>query len=226
MNWQEFIKALDDVHWGDEQYVERQAPIVEQILAEVAREPDLLRERTEQIVEDEALFDELLPHMNYPRTLMDKFVIHLDPEDRYRVRLHRFWPKRATGDVIEDVHDHKWNMSTVLLTGSYSENRFEVLSCDEEKMTADVRLRSTQLLTAGETSSLRVRVPHQITNQSMDEPCLTLFVRGPSMLKNARIFDTEKGTFYNTFSPKPQVREGLLNMGRLNGIFHPVFAPR
>ncbi|UWE08638.1 cupin domain-containing protein [Actinacidiphila bryophytorum] len=227
MNWSSFVDALSrDVDWSDDDYVSRQASVVEEILASAARHPDLLRERTEQIAADDNLFDQLVPHMNYPRTLMDKFVIHLDPEDRFRVRLHRFWPRRATGDVIEDVHDHKWDMSTVILTGSYTENRFEVTECDEERLTASVRLVETQTREAGTTSSLALRIPHQITNLSMDEPCLTLFVRGPSRLPDARIFDTDKGTFYNTFSPKPQIREGLLHMGRLNGVFHPVFAAR
>lgn len=226
MNWQEFTRELDSIDWHDPRYIERQAPKVEALLAAVAADPALLRERTEQIVADVGLFAELVPHTNYPRTLMDKFVIYMDPDDRYRVRLHRFWPKRATGDVIEDIHDHKWNMSTVVLTGSYAESRFDVDHCDDATGTASVQLASARTLTAGDTTSLRLRIPHQITNQSMDEPCITLFVRGPSLEDHARIFDAEKGTFYKTFSPAPQIREGYLQMGRLNGVFHPIFAAR
>jgi hypothetical protein len=79
---------------------------------------------------------------------------------------------------------------------------------------------------AGDTNSLPLRVPHQIINHSMDEPCITLFVRGPSRQNAARTFDTEAGTFYDTYSPMPQLKEGLLQMGRLNGVFHPVLAAR
>lgn len=227
VDWAHFIKALSHgVDWNDSRYLTHQAPTVEAILAEASRHTGLLRERTEQIAADEALFDQLAPHMNYPRTLMDKFVIYIDPDDRFRVRLHRFWPRRATGDVVEDVHDHKWDMSTVILTGSYREHRYEVTSLDEQALTASVRLADTETRNVGETGSLPLRVPHRITNLSMDEPCITLFVRGPSRLRHARIFDVDHGTFYNTFSPKPQILEGLLHMGRLNGVFHPIFAAR
>ncbi|MFI0938582.1 hypothetical protein [Streptomyces sp. NPDC021020] len=222
MNWRQFVTSLaTEVDWRDGDYLGSQAGTVERILREAAAQPDLLRERTEEIVADDALYRSLSPYFAYPRVLMDKFVLHVDPEDRFRVRMHRFWPRKWSGNATEKVHYHKWNMSTVILSGSYRERRFDVLDLDEENRRAEVRVSHEQTFAAGMTNSLAYRKPHQVIMDSEFDPCITLFVRGPSLQPTARIFDTERGTFYDTSSPDPQNKEGLLHMGRLEGIFHP-----
>lgn len=221
MSWLDFVRSLErEVDWAAEDYALTQAPVVEEILATAAQNRGILRERTEEIVADEALFSSLAPHSNYPRILMDKFVIHVDHDDRFRVRLHRFKTQWANGGAVEKVHSHKWDCSTVILSGSYREQQFEVLDLDEEARTCKVERLREHVLTPGSTNSLPVGLAHQVINDSDDEPCLTLFVRGPSRQPNALIYDVEAGTFYNTYGPVGQLKIGLLHMGRVDPDFH------
>jgi hypothetical protein len=226
VEWSSFIDALStQVNWADADYIARQSATVEEILGLAHSNPNILRTRTEEIASNTALLEELAPFMNYPRTLMDKFVLHVDAQDRFRVRLHRFWPRRTAGGAIEKVHYHKWDMSTIILAGEYEERQFQVLESDDELKTATVEEVMRHTLRPGEANSLAWKIPHQVAVHSLDDPCISLFVRGRSRQKFARTFDTANGTFYDTFSPLPQLREGLLQVGQLNGVFHPVMSP-
>jgi hypothetical protein len=220
-SWRELTDALStQVDWRDGHYLERQAPIVEEILRAVAASPGLIEERTAEILTNDELFARLAPHMNYPRILMDKFVLYIDPQDRFRVRLHRFKTTVQNGNAIEKVHYHKWHCSTVILRGAYTERQFEILDCDERARTAQLRVALTHVLNEGGSNSLPALRPHQVINESDTEPCLTMFVRGPSLQPHARIFDVDAGTFYDTFNPDAQLRVGLASMGRLDPSFH------
>lgn len=221
MDWKAFLAALEaEIDWSDASYLERQAATVEQILGVVADSPGLINERTEQILADDELFGRLAPHMNYPRILMDKFVLHIDEADRFRVRLHRFKTKRQNGGAVEKVHFHKWHCSTVILRGAYRERQFEILETDEAAHTASLEVAVEHELRSGRSNSLPAGRPHQVINDSDTDPCLTLFIRGASVLPSARIFDLERGTFYETYGPDRQLRVGLAHMGRLDPDFH------
>ncbi|GAA3815135.1 hypothetical protein ACFS5L_38950 [Streptomyces phyllanthi] len=221
MQWQNFVQALEkEVDWSSDKYLEEQAPVVEEILGEAGRNRHILQARTEEIAGDDDLFRSLAPHMNYPRILMDKFVVYIDPEDRFRVRLHRFKSKRQNGGAVEKVHCHKWDCSTIMLSGSYRERQFEVRDLDEEQRTCRVSQIRDHVLEQGQTNSLPTGRAHQVINESEDEACITLFVRGPARQPNARIFDVPNGTFYNTYGPDRQTKLGLLHMGRVDPAFH------
>ncbi|WP_043687239.1 hypothetical protein [Streptomyces xylophagus] len=221
MDWSAFVAALaSDVDWSDPRYAERQTPVVEEILLRAANAPGLVQERTEAILADDELFGRLAPHMNYPRILMDKFVLHMDRESPFRVRLHRFKTRRQNGGAVEKVHFHKWHCSTVMLRAGYRERQFSILECDEEARTARLDTAVEHKLYQGQTNSLPAGRPHQVINDSDTEPCITLFVRGPSVLPSARIFDPGKQTFYDTYGPDEQLRVGLSHMGRLDPNFH------
>ncbi|MFD8811203.1 hypothetical protein ACFV23_06880 [Streptomyces sp. NPDC059627] len=221
MDWGAFIGALEtDIDWSDPRYMERQAPVVEEILLKAAASPELIRERTEAILADDELFQRLAPHMNYPRILMDKFVLHMEEANAFRVRLHRFKTRRQNGGAVEKVHYHKWHCSTVMLRGGYRERQFEIVHCDEAARTARLEVALEQELPSGRTNSLPAGRPHQVINDSDTEPGITLFVRGPSVLPTARIFDTDRETFYETYGPDQQLKVGLSHMGRLDPDFH------
>ncbi|MEU9330922.1 hypothetical protein AB0D91_45590 [Streptomyces canus] len=221
MDWSAFIAALtSDVDWSDPRYMERQAPVVEEILLRASDAPELIQERTKEILTDDELFGRLAPHMNYPRILMDKFVLHMARESPFRVRLHRFKTRRQNGGAVEKVHFHKWHCSTVMLRGGYRERQFDILECDEEARTARLGSAVEHQLCQGRTNSLPAGRPHQVINDSDTEPCVTLFVRGPSALRSARIFEPEKRTFYDTYGPDEQLKVGLSHMGRLDPNFH------
>ncbi|MER7583826.1 hypothetical protein [Kitasatospora sp. NPDC097691] len=221
MRWSDFVRSLErEVDWSATDYDGTQAPVVERILLEAAADREILQERTEQIAADDALFKSLAPHSNYPRILMDKFVIHMDAEDRFRVRLHRFKTRLQNGGAVEKVHSHKWDCSTVILSGAYRERQFEVLDLDEEERTCRVEPLREHVLSTGMANSMSTGLAHQVVNESDTEPCVTLFVRGRSRRPNARIYDTDAGTFYNTYGPDRQLKVGLLHMGRVDPNFH------
>ncbi len=221
MDWAGFSAALAmEINWSDPCYLERQAPAVEQILRTAAESPALIQERTEAILADRSLFKSLAPHMNYPRILMDKFVLHVDELDRFRIRLHRFKTKVQNGGAVEKVHFHKWDCSTVILRGSYRERKFSISATDEASHTAELDIDIEHSLQTGQSNSLPWGRPHQVINDSDTEPCITLFVRGPSRRRSARIFDLTNGTFYDTYGPDEQLRVGLAAMGRLDPSFH------
>ncbi|WUS99718.1 hypothetical protein OHA46_24910 [Streptomyces sp. NBC_00708] len=219
--WNDFVTALrGEVDWRDGSYMERQASVVEEILRAAAARPEIFAERTDEILADGELFRSLAPHSAYPRILMDKFVLHSEPGNGFRIRLHRFKTRLQNGGAQERVHYHKWHCSTVMLRGGYRERQFEVLRTDEEASESLLREDLEHSLAEGESNSLPAGRPHQVINDSDTDPCLTLFVRGPSVLRAARIFDMERGTFYDTFDPDGQLKVGLAAMGRLDPDFH------
>jgi hypothetical protein len=219
--WRTFIGGLETtIRWDADDYMTTEAPKIEGLLQNVARSPAALRARTEEILADPALIAAYAPHMNYPRILMDKFVVHMDPQDRFRVRLHRFKTRRQNGGAVEKVHSHKWHMSTILLSGAYRENVFSVSDVDTERNAARLTLASTHRLESGRSNSLPAGVPHQAINESDDECVITLFVRGPSLSPAARIFNVDEGTYYETFDPLQQIKVGLEAIGRLDPDFH------
>lgn len=135
--WNELVTALrGEVDWTDSSYLERQAPVVEEILRAAAARPEVFAERTDQILADGELFRSLAPHSAYPRILMDKFVLHTEPGNGFRIRLHRFKTRSQNGGAEERVHYHKWHCSTVMLRGGYREKQFEIRKTDEAAGTA------------------------------------------------------------------------------------------
>ena len=222
MTWQDYIGELNEIDWQSDSFMFSQAPSLEKLLRQAGSEfESTIRPRIDEILSNAALFTELRPMTEYPRSLMDKFTLYRDPRDRFRVRLHRFWPKCIAGDAIEKVHSHKWHMSTVILAGSYVERRFNVAASDDpRRVVLDESSRDTR--TVGQSSSLAMGIPHQVHNPSDDEPCLTLFVRGPALVPAARIYDEETGEYYETHSPDPQLRHALRALSKGDTRFHPM----
>lgn len=218
--WREFITELEQkIDWHSGSFIKDEAPKVEAILQDIASKPEAFRARTQQIIEDAALLSKFQVHMDYPRQMMDKFILHMDANDRFRVRLHRFKTRRQNGWVTERIHSHKWNMCTLLLRGRYRQNAFEVTDIDESSGKARLNLLNSRVLEAGESNSLAAGIPHQVVNEQEDDYAITLFVRGPS-IGSARIYDIEHGAYHETFDPLGQLKVGLESMGRLDPNFH------
>lgn len=220
-SWADFIRYLEtEIDWYNPSACEQNFRQVEMALKSIAAFPGEIKQRCADIADTPDLFNAYAKHMNYPRILMDKFMLHMDDDDRFRVRIHRFKSKAQNGIAVEKVHSHKWVMSTIILRGSYEEKVFDIHALDEQAGTADLSLKSARRLAPGDTNSLPALVPHQVINHSDNEPAITLFVRGPSINEAARIFDVEAGKFYRTYSPDRQLKEGLLAIGNLDPYFH------
>jgi hypothetical protein len=226
MNWDRFVSALSqNIDWSSQHFTEREAPAVRDLLSQAQQDYSIIEERIDVILTNTDIYQSLEQFIEYPRTLMDKFTIYVDSVDRFRIRIHRFWPRCIAGNAIEKVHYHKWDMSTVILAGQYTERQFDIIYGDTNARQADIVERARATRRVGDVSSLPVGVPHQIHNPSEDEPCVTLFIRGPALQPHARIFSEPTGAYYDTFSPQPQRRHALHCLRSLNGIFHPIPEP-
>ncbi|MFI5719895.1 hypothetical protein [Nocardia sp. NPDC051750] len=223
MDWQGFVGQLEQkVDWYSPTFMIDEAPIVESLLRAAFTDYSIVAERLDSILGDTNVYGSLEPYIEYPRTLMDKFTIYVAPGDLFRVRLHRFWPRCIAGNAIEKVHYHKWHMSTIILSGEYIERRFTIEDCDEMSKVATLAEYEKVGRVAGQATSLPAKNPHQVHNPSESTPCLTLFVRGPSIQAHARIFNEATGNYYDTFSPTPQRRHALSRLKALDGNFHPM----
>ncbi|MWC30577.1 hypothetical protein [Paenibacillus sp. MMS18-CY102] len=219
MSWNSFVNELErNVDWNDKSY--RDSRAVEQILYEFGRQPEIIRERCETILLNNELLEEYEPHMNYPRITMDKFMLYMHPEDLFRIRIHRFKHKKLNGETTAKVHSHKWLYSTLILKGAYRDKSYRILNVNEQEKKAELSLVGDRVLSEGDTYSGMLDIAHQTINESVDEHCLTLFIRGKAMFPNARIYQPESGTFYPTYGARQQLRVGLEHISRLQVDFH------
>ena len=58
----------------------------------------------------------------------DKIVLIDSKEPEYKVRFHVWWPSESTV-YIEDVHNHSWDFSSVILTGAF---KFQVFQPEDQ----------------------------------------------------------------------------------------------
>src|SRR5262245_44910701 len=143
--------------------------------------------------------------MEYPRPFMDKFVLHIDERDRFRIRVHRFRagsPRGLRSDA-PTIHDHRWNFSTFVLRGGYNETIFDA-GADGPPTP-----HHTHALVEGSVNSVRSGVLHATVNDHKSHPCITLFVRGRAVLPTNRVWDWEKQRFRILAGREDQLRVQL-----------------
>jgi hypothetical protein len=219
-DWTSFISYLSaEISWLDPQQFHKNSSKIETALAQIANHPEAIRERGEEIVGDPQLFSRYERHCNYPRVIMDKFILYIDPENRFRVRLHRFKTRRQNGGVIDRPHSHKWAMSTIILRGSYIETLYEAKEINEETKFARIYPTSSKRITSAMSSSLDYGRIHQ-TDCDSTEPAITLFVRGADFAPAARIYPIGEDRYYETYGPDEQLRVGYREITKLNPLFH------
>jgi quercetin dioxygenase-like cupin family protein len=213
MNWNDIIENLEKrINWDVADHSEFTK--VEDLLKEVVKTPNLIANRVYEIIENKILFKELQPHMESPRLFMDKFVLYIDPQDRFRIRLHSFKTTLQNKGAEQSIHDHRWGYSTIVLKGSYTE---QVYSADKnyENMTAQLSTIERHELKVGQTNSLMPQIPHQTVNKSDDEVCVTLFVRGKSLFDANNVYDLESGKFRILKGLQSQLKVELENVVKL-----------
>ena len=140
-----------------------QFSIVEQLLREIAQYPEQLAKRTETILTDDALFDAYEPHTDCPCVF-----------------------QAQNGALVERMHPHKWHASTIIMRGQYVEKRFVVHDLNDKEMKVKITQASQLVLWEGETNSLLMGVPHQITTQRGSSIPSGMHSRMPTGLKNKR----------------------------------------
>jgi predicted metal-dependent enzyme (double-stranded beta helix superfamily) len=212
ITWEKFQKTLDhDVDWD---HPEPDGNVtIGGALQSLGRDPSIISDYIMRFTLDDNRFNHYEPHQEYPRLFMDKFLIYMDPEDRYRVRLHRWTPQREHGTKIQEAHDHRWWFTSTILKGAYVETIYDVVH-DEARMTAVLTPASKTEYGAGQAHSLPPQVPHSIYNARQDEECVTLFVRGKSLYDINKTY-LDDGTYVARRGRGKQIRDelqGLLGM--------------
>lgn len=219
MIWADLIAGLEAAPWeGPRGAARTHVTGLLRQLAPAARET--ISRRVEQIAADPNLLAETINYSEYPRVPMDKFSIYVDQQDRFRIRLHRHKAKDRNGLVVDRPHGHKWDAATLVLGGGYINTVYRLDDLDEEGGRARLAEGSSVELRTGDVEWFDAFTPHTAINPAETEPCLTLFVRGPSLAASARIFDPDTGTFFETHSADEQFAQSLRRMGELDGHFH------
>jgi len=206
--WGDFVEALDRVPWEIDEG-DKLDSLVLAILARVAGNHEVWRSRLREIAADDAQFQSLSSFHSFPRLLMDKFVIYCDPQDRFRVRLHRFNPQCNTSGAKERIHSHKWPGYTLILKGSLLETLFEIEELNEDLGYARIRPAHQKTLTAGDVDAKRIGVPHRVTNVHETEAAYTMFIRGPSRKATGLIFDDASSRCWPWLGSSEAVRKGM-----------------
>ncbi len=206
-DWDSLIRGLQGIDWHHPS---------DEMLAEVGRllkrtDDEAVLARFRNVISDNLLFDQYSPHTEYPRPLMDKFVLHMDPDDRFRVRLHKFKPEFENRGALPWIHDHRWHFVSLVLSGAYTESLYDILESDENEY-AKLRLSRTVMHHHGSVNTGIPRVPHLTTNAFQEVPCYTLFVRGPSHFEYSRIFNPDS----DSYKPSWGLRKELLKQCALS----------
>lgn len=204
--WSRLLKYLEEVNWHQLSAVALSD--VASVLAQT--DPRAILERMHEVFTTEELWKAYIPHHEFPRPIMDKFVLFIEPQDRFRIRLHRFKTASENRGAQEWIHDHRWAFVSLVLSGSYYQEVFDVVEVDDSKDFARLQLSSSRVIATGLTNYALPRVPHLTKNLAPDVSCYTLFVRGPSVWDHSRIFDFHKCSFTRSWGLRRELYEQYL----------------
>jgi len=208
MLWEQFLRALEkEINWDN--YTDSDVSRTENLVGEFCRRPSEVAAAIRVLLSKDHLYKAYLPHVEYPRPFMDKFVLHIDAEDRFRVRLHRFRAGQmpGLGNTSPTVHDHRWPYTTFVLQGSYIETLYESETVGDR---IELRPGKRRTLARGCLNSLAPGLLHQTCNDREEETCVTFFVRGPAVLEQSRVWLASEERFRLLRGRNDQVAHQLL----------------
>ena len=207
MDFQSFVASLEhDVDWTA--HTRGDVARIEQLITEFARDGNAVATAIRHLLSDTDRFASYLPHVEYPRPFMDKFLLYMDPRDRFRIRLHRFraGTVHGIGAAHPTIHDHRWHFTSRILLGHYSETIFDALQVTDT--TWELKPRSSRQHLQGSTYSLAPGILHQTVNDG-EHPCLTLFVRGRSVTAANRVWNPAESRFTPLLTRSEQVADQM-----------------
>ncbi|MEQ1763856.1 MAG: hypothetical protein ABL984_12020 [Pyrinomonadaceae bacterium] len=135
----------------------------------------------------------------------DKIVLSADERNGEELRLHLWRLEGAAECEIGNVHDHRWDFCSVIVSGSYSYETFEASSAGDKMLEYVHRSRqgsdnyaprlvnrsrllrvSAGLIATGESYFLPNNVLHRVKPEA--EVTMSLVAQGPQISPTARIF--------------------------------------
>lgn len=207
-NFEDLVKFLDqEVDWNSHDDQEQQK--VEKVLKEVLDNPSIIQHRIEEIYSDATLLSFFQQHIEF-RPLMDKFPIFFDSEDRFRIRVNHFKSKLLNkGARPETPHNHRFQFSTIILSGSYKQCIYTVNEVNEVENTAELSLIDCQTYSVGDSYSLTTETIHNVFNESHDEPCISLFIRGRALSEYSTVYQPEVGKYFRSYGLSKELKREL-----------------
>ena len=213
MGWDEFLRCLEqEIDWKSHDTSDVLA--LEKLLKEFGNNSQAVVQAINSLSDDSTLFDRYLPHVEYPRPFMDKFILHIDTQDRFRIRIHRFRPGAPMGVDARtpSIHDHRWHFTTFVLSGSYCETIFNEVGNDACPNNYTPKIETCRRLNRGDIKSLSAGILHQTVNDDLTEPCITLFVRGQARAPHSRVWDERAHEFRTLSGRRTQVARELASI--------------
>jgi predicted metal-dependent enzyme (double-stranded beta helix superfamily) len=204
--WNRFIRALDsEITWN--RHSRGDVDVLESILTDFWPRSACINSRIAQLTSDDELFNFYEPHQEVPRLFMDKFLLYMDPKDRYRVRLHRWKTKVENRGLIQEPHDHRWHFSTLLLKGNYRETLYHADHLPEENFKLTVL--QEKAFGPGDVHSMAPAEVHCAVNESDTDECYSLFVRGTSFLDSNKTYYLANNKYIERTGRSRLIKDGL-----------------
>ncbi len=157
------LATAGQINWHDEESMTQNAS---PLLAQLAK-PDILRDLVDNLKKTPKYWDMCEQEYGFR-----KFVLYVDEEDRFRLRLHVM---RAAAE--ETPHSHRMNFVTHLLNGSYihrlympEDNGVDLVAPDQ------IRCVVRHQVDTGKGYGIEHSVVHSL--QVIEEPCVSLMMRG------------------------------------------------
>ncbi len=182
--WQKLVGELEELDWERIVHDETTRRRLTTAMQKVRQSPESLRDWVEHVATTDELFRDSARDSAYPQLFFDEFLVWRSKDDRARVRLHRFKTVSQNGGLREPVHNHKWHGFSCILSGEYSESRYERTTDGHGLNKIDEVTRRPGDIVLLEA----VRTIHEVSVTG-PRPCLSLFVRGPRVADEISVWE-------------------------------------
>ncbi|MBF6093968.1 hypothetical protein [Nocardia cyriacigeorgica] len=187
-------QRLSGIDWHDIDQVENHAA---QFFDDLAAEPDLVRDRLDELPDRPELWN-LCEHYD----ILDKIVLHDNPDTGVRVRLHIFLP-----GYFDRPHNHRWSYASRILHGHYRHYLFGNTDIDEHIDPAKLPVLQARTEPIGASYALH----HSMVHAVVAEPhTVSLVVRGPALKDRFLVSDRKTGEVWWQYGAARETSEDAL----------------
>ncbi|MGV9834275.1 hypothetical protein ACWDUL_08775 [Nocardia niigatensis] len=166
-------EGLTCVDWNDIDDVEKRCRTA---LTELTEDPAIVGRRLQELPDRPELM-RLSEHYD----ILDKVVLHDDPDSGVRIRLHVFLP-----GYFDRPHNHRWSYASRILRGHYRHYLFGNAELDEQVEPAKLPVLHVREEPVGTTYALHHSMVHAVVAEPFSA---TLVIRGPAVKDKFLVMD-------------------------------------
>lgn len=162
------------------------------------------------ILDDPEQLDQVASQSYIHYNGFDKLVLLSSTSPQYKLRLHVWWPSPDQSVTTENIHNHRWDFSSIILIGAYRKQEYQL--SDEGVETYSYRYFSPkgqdhysmdfldikkltctldEFMTAGTSYTLPHTILHRITSPRQ-KLTATLMLQGPAIKESTDVFSYQK----------------------------------